>query len=96
MQLTVNSVHFNADHKLIDFIKKKIDKLSSKNHDIIGGEVFLRLNNSSDKMNKVTEIKLKVAGHDIFAKKESDSFEAAADLAVEALRRQLNKFKKKH
>jgi len=60
------------------------------------GEVFLRLNNNKDKENKVIEIKLNIPGTQLFAKEQSKSFEAATDMAVEALKKQLKKFKEKH
>jgi putative sigma-54 modulation protein len=47
------------------------------------------------KENKMVEIKLNIPGTQLFAKEHSDSFEAAADLAVEALRRQIKKYKEK-
>ena len=43
--------------------------------------------------NKIAEIKVDVKGKDLFVKKQSNSFEEAADMAVEALRRQLKKHK---
>ena len=42
-----------------------------------------------EKDNKITEIRLEVPGYDLFAKKQSHSFEAATDIVVEALEIQL-------
>ncbi len=95
MQLQVHSIHFDADQKLIDFIQEKIDKLSLFHDQIIGGEVFLRLENSDTNENKVAEIKLLVPGKDLFARRQCKSFEEATDVAVEALRRQIKKHKEK-
>jgi putative sigma-54 modulation protein len=94
MKLQVHSIHFNADQKLIDFIQTKVDKLETFYDRLVDGEVFLRLNNEGIE-NKTVEIKLKVPGSQLFAKEQARSFEAAADLATEALRVQLNKFKTK-
>ena len=94
MRLQVHSIHFNADRKLIDFIQSKIDKLETFYDRLVGGEVFLRLNNQGID-NKTVEIKLKVPGNQLFAKEHARSFEAATDLATEALRMQLKKFKTK-
>jgi putative sigma-54 modulation protein len=94
MKLQVHSIHFNADQKLIDFIQSKVDKLETFYDRLVDGEVFLRLNNEGIE-NKTVEIKLKVPGSQLFAKEQARSFEAAADLATEALRVQLNKFKTK-
>lgn len=95
MKITVHSIHFDADKKLIDFIQKKVSKLNNYYDGIIGGEVFLRLQNSQTKENKIAEIKLNIKGKDIFAKKQSYSFELATDTAVAALRRQIKRHKEK-
>lgn len=94
MKLQVHSIHFDADVKLIDFIQKKIDKLETFYDRMVDGEVFLRLNNEGIE-NKTVEIKLKVPGNQLFAKEQAKSFEEATDLATEALRAQLKKFKTK-
>lgn len=92
MRLQVHSIHFDADRKLIDFIHQRVDKLQTFYNRLIEGEVFLRINNEGIE-NKTVEIKLCVPGRKLFAKVQARSFEAAADLATEALRNQLKKFK---
>lgn len=94
MKLQVHSIHFDADVKLIDFIQKKIDKLETFYDRLVDGEVFLRLNNEGIE-NKTVEIKLNVPGSQLFATEKAKSFEAATDLAADALRMQLKKFKTK-
>lgn len=94
MKLQVQSIHFNADVKLINFIQRKVDKLETFYGRLVDGEVFLRLNNEGIE-NKTVEIKLNVPGTQLFATEKAKSFEAAADLATEALRNQLKKFKTK-
>jgi putative sigma-54 modulation protein len=95
MDIKISSVHFDADKKLLDFIDKKVKKLVKFYEDIIGAEVFLRLENSQELDNKVTEIKLFVPGYDLFAKKQSKTFEESTDIAIEALRQQIQKHKEK-
>ena len=80
--------------RVIDFIQKKVDKLETFYDRMVDGEVFLRLNNEGNE-NKTVEIKLNVPGQNLFAKEQASSFEAATDLATEALRSQLEKFKAK-
>ena len=94
MKLQVHSIHFDADIKLIDFIQRKLDKLETFYDRLVDGEVFLRLNNEG-KENKTVEIKLRVPGNQLFAIEKARSFEAATDLAADALRMQLTKFKNK-
>jgi putative sigma-54 modulation protein len=95
MDIKIHSVRFDADAKLVDFIKSKVSKLIQFNDDIIAAEVYLRLDNSQDMENKITEIKLDIPGNSLFAKKQSKTFEEATDLAVEALRKQAKKKKEK-
>src|SRR6478752_7444309 len=94
MKLQVHSIHFNADQKLINFIQKKVDKLETFYDRLVDGEVFLRLNNEGIE-NKTVEIKHKVPGNQLFAKEQARTFDAATDLASEALLAQLKKFKTK-
>jgi putative sigma-54 modulation protein len=94
MKLQVHSIHFDADRKLIDFIQKKVDKLETFYDRLVDGEVFLKLNNEGSD-NKTVEIKLRVPGNQLFAVEKARSFEAATDLATDALRIQLKKFKTK-
>jgi len=95
MKVKIQSLHFDADQKLLDFIDEKVNKLVTFNSNIIDAEVTLRLENSSTSDNKVAEIKLLVPGPDLFAKRQCKTFEEATDQAVEALRRQLKKSKEK-
>jgi len=90
----MHSIHFDADPKLLDFIQKKVDKLETFYDRMVDGEVFLRVNNDGIE-NKTIEIKLNMPGNQIFAKEEARSFEEAADIATEALRRQIKKYKAK-
>jgi putative sigma-54 modulation protein len=95
MDIKIHSIRFDADVKLLDFIKGRLEKLGLFYSDIISAEVFLRLDRSQDLENKVTEIKLRIAGSELFAKKQTRTFEESTDLAIEALRRQLRKHKTK-
>ena len=95
MKLQMHSIHFDADQKLIDFVQKKTEKLETFFDKIIDGEVFMKVENDDSRENKHLEIKLNIPGSQLFAKQKSTSFEAAADDAVEALRRQLKKHKEK-
>jgi putative sigma-54 modulation protein len=95
MKLKIHSIHFDADQKLVDFVQEKVDKLDHFFDKIIDGEVFLRLDKASNNENKIAEIRLNVPGSNLFAKKQSKSFEESTDIAVEALRRQVKKHKEK-
>ena len=96
MDLNVHAVHFSADSKLVDFVNGRVSKLEVFFDNIIAGEVFLKVDNNSTTKNKIAEIKLSIPGRELFAKKQCKSFEEAADLACEALRRQVRKVKTKN
>lgn len=70
MDIKIHSIHFDADKKLIDFINGKVNKLIQFYDNIIGAEVFLRLEKDQGAENKVAEIRLDIPGNDIFAKKK--------------------------
>ena len=95
MDIKIHSIRFDADTKLLDFINMKVRKLIQYFDDIIGAEIFLRLDKSQDLENKVVEIRLTLPGNELFAKKQSKTFEESTDLSVEALRRQIMKYKTK-
>ena len=95
MQVTVHSIQFKADVKLVDFVETKVTKLQQFYDHIIDGEVFLRLDKNDEAGNKVAEIKLSIPGKDLFARRQCKSFEEATDECVDALRRQIRKTKAK-
>jgi len=95
MKININSIHFESDKKLEDFIEKKISKVVERHNNITSVGVILKLDNVSNDENKITEIKVDLKGKEVFVKKQSRTFEEAADIAVEALRRQLKKYKEK-
>jgi len=95
METTIQSLHFDADKKLIDFINEKTAKLETYYDGFIGTDVILRIDKSSTNDNKIVEIKVKTKSKEMFAKKQALSFEEAVDSAVEAIRSQVTKHKGK-
>ena len=91
MQIDIRSIHFKTDKKLDDFIKEKVSKLPQYYDGVIASEIILKLANIEGAENKIAEIKLAIPGNDLYARKQSKSFEEATDGAVDALRRQLIK-----
>jgi putative sigma-54 modulation protein len=95
MNIRINSVRFDADTKLEQFIEKKVNKLEQYADNIVTAEVYLRLGNSQDPENKIVEIRLFVPGNDLFVRKETKSFEESTDNAVDAMKQQLLKYKER-
>ena len=94
MNIKIQSLKFNADQKLLDYVEKKVGKIQSKFDRVVDADVILRLNNEGVE-NKTVEIKLNLPGNQIFSKEDSSSFEKATDEALQNLKRQLEKFKEK-
>lgn len=96
MNIKINDVHFSADQSLVDFLNKKVGKLDTFFEGIISAEVILKVIKPETSNNKEVELKLSIPATDyLFAKKQADTFEEAATLAIEAVRRQLKKYKEK-
>lgn len=96
MKLNVQSIHFDADQKLIAFIQEKLLKLTQFTDGIHAADVFLRLEHDGEaRENKVVEVRLSVPGNDLFAKRQGKTFEEASIEAAEALRSQILKGKER-
>jgi len=95
MKVFTQSVNFNADRKLIQFTEKKIESLEKFHDKIVDAEVFLKVQNTSDKENKITEIKINIPGSELIVKRETKTFEEGVNLGVDSLKRQLKKSKEK-
>jgi putative sigma-54 modulation protein len=95
MNIKIQSVHFDADKKLLEFTEQRVQKLIKYYDEIIGSEIIFRIENTSGVENKIAEVKLIIAGNDLFAKKQCKSFEEAIDEAIDALKVQITKHKEK-
>ena len=95
MKVNTQSVNFNADQKLIDFIQQRMDKLDQYYDRVIKSDVFLKLENTSGKQNKIFEAIISVPGDSFIVKKVCKTFEEGADSAANSLGRQLRKRKEK-
>jgi putative sigma-54 modulation protein len=95
MNIKINAVKFSASKQLEAFIESKVQKLGQFSEDILGAEIFLKLENVQDMENKIAEIRIDIPGNDLFVKKQSKTFEEAVDEAVDALKKQIAKAKEK-
>ncbi|MEO8066769.1 MAG: ribosome-associated translation inhibitor RaiA [Flavobacteriales bacterium] len=94
MNVQVQSIHFDADQKLIAFVQEKLGKLTLFHDHIVKAEVILKLEkDTADRANKVAEVKLAVPGRELFSQRRSKTFEEAIDQTAEALRRQMERTK---
>lgn len=95
MKLRIQSINFDATTTLESFIEKKISKLEKNFDEIVNAEVYLKVVKPESATNKEAEIKLMIPNGDLFASKTCDSFEEAIDLCIDALEKQIKKFKEK-
>ncbi|SHG48111.1 ribosome hibernation-promoting factor, HPF/YfiA family [Winogradskyella jejuensis] len=95
MDVNTQSINFVADIKLKNFIQKRFEKLNLYYDKIIQADVYLKVENTSDKQNKIFEAKLRVPGDTFVVKKHTKSFEEGADLVASSLERRLKKRKEK-
>jgi putative sigma-54 modulation protein len=95
MKVNVQAVNFNVDRKLVDFTQERLDKLEKFYDKIVSSDVFLKVENTSDKENKIAEVRINVPGDDLMVKKIAKTFEEAVDSCTSSLERVLVKRKEK-
>ena len=96
MKISVKSLHFHADAKLIEYVEKKLSRLSRYFERPVDAEVHLKLQDTgSNIQDKITEIRIHVPGGWMMDKKTGKSFESAVDESVDTLKRQLLRYKEK-
>ena len=95
MNVKIQSVKFDADKKLIEFIENKMAKLERFVDRATGAEVNLKIDKDPEQGNKVATIKIEVPTETLVAEHQSKSFEEAIDEAIDALKKQLEKHKEK-
>jgi len=95
MKVNVHAVNFTVDKKLVDFIQTRMDKLEKYYDKIVSSDVFLKVEKTSEKENKIVEVKIHVPGDDFLVKKQCKTFEEAVENSAESLERLLVKRKEK-
>lgn len=96
MNVNIQTVHFDADEKLVEYVTKKLQKLPTFHDSILKVDVFLKLDNVVHNIkDKVAEIKVLVPKHEFFAKDSTKSFEESFDNALDSIINQIKKRKEK-
>ncbi len=95
MKVNIQTPNFAAKDELLTFVESRLSKLEQFYDRIIFADVFLKVQKTSEKENKIVEVLLSIPGDDMMVKKEAKSFEEAIDDVVKALERQLKKRKQK-
>src|SRR3954467_12353889 len=96
MNVNIQTVRFDADNSLVEYINRKLEKLNTFHDRIIKVDVYLKLDNVVHTIkDKVAEIRVQVPRHQFFVKSSSKSFEESFDNALESLVNQVKKQKDK-
>ena len=96
MNVNIQTVHFDADSKLIDYINQKLQKLTNFSDRIVRVSVFLKLDNVVHAIkDKIAEIRVHVPRHQFFVKSTSKSFEESFDDALDSMVTQIKKNKER-
>jgi len=96
MNVNIQTVHFDADLKLVDYVNRKLQKITTFHDRVIKVDVFLKLDNVVHNIkDKIAEIRVDVPRHSFFVKVSSKSFEESFDNAFESLVNQIKRKKQK-
>jgi putative sigma-54 modulation protein len=96
MNVNIQTVHFDADVKLVEHVNRKVAKLENFHDRITKVDVYLKLDNVVHTIkDKVAEIRVRIPRHEFFVKQTSKSFEESFDGALDAMINQIKKIKEK-
>ncbi len=96
MNVNIQTVHFDADRRLIEHIERKLEKIRSFFERITSVDVFLKIDNPAHHIkDKVAEIRIQVPQHNFFVKQVSKSFEESFDSAYESVIAQIKRHKER-
>lgn len=96
MNVNIQTVHFDADVRLVDYVNRKLEKLGTFHDRIVKVDVFLKLDNIVHTIkDKIAEIRVQVPRHIFYVKATSKSFEESFDCALDSLVNQIKRKKQK-
>lgn len=95
MNVQIQSVKFDADKRLLEFVESKMSKLVRFSERIVSSDVIMKVDKDHEKGNKVVTVTLAMPGEDLVAEARGRSFEEAIDDSVEALKKQIMRYKER-
>ena len=95
MNVQIQSLQFDADKKLVEFVEKKMAKLDRFAERATSADVILKLDKDNDRGNKVAVITVQMPGDKLVAESRCETFEEAVDQSIDALKKQIEKHKDK-
>jgi putative sigma-54 modulation protein len=95
METQIETLHFDADNELNNFVREKVDRVVRLWDRVEHCKVILRIDKNDKKRNKMAEMYMLVPGHKLFAQSQAETFEQAVDETLDEMKRQLQKHKEK-
>ena len=93
MEIRVQSIKFNADQKLLDFVEKKFSRLEKFYDTVTSVDVALSL--LPDHENKSVKVQVSIPGSTVVVEKNAKTFEDAVVDCADILKEKLVKEKEK-
>jgi putative sigma-54 modulation protein len=92
MKIDIHAKNIEVSDKLNEMIKRKVNKLSTLYNQIIDTAVYLH-----EEGNNLKEVQLKVIikNQTLVCKERNETFESALDMSVDAMKKQIIKYKEK-
>lgn len=94
MKINLQTLKFDANQGLKDYVDDKVGKLARFDDKIISAEVTLSIDGDTIE-NKFCDIRLVVPGYDDFVKKNASTFEEAILNSVDVLQKILKRKKER-
>lgn len=89
MRTDIQTVGFDADQDLLNFVNDRIKHLAQLETRITGVDVYLKSVKDDHDNTKVAEVKIFLPGPTLYADYQSDSFRESIMEAVDKVKRQL-------
>ena len=93
MEIRVQSLKFNADQKLLDFVEKKVSKLEKFDDAITDVEVVMSLLEKPE--NKNVKLQIHVPGRSQVIERNAKTFEEAVNECVDVMKEKLTRNKER-
>ena len=93
MEIRIQSLKFDADQKLLDFVEKKVSKIGKFDDQITGVEVVLSLLEKPD--NKDVKLIVHIPGGSQVIERNAKTFEEAVNYCADAMKEKLTRHKER-
>jgi len=96
MKTEIQTPGFKARPELLHILKNRVERLGILSDRILAAQVCLTIDSAATRENKRCEIRLVIAGNDLFASRQCRTFRQSIIETCHALRQQVIKWKNVH